>query len=67
MRKIIGVDFRVQVDFNVEHQGIIRFVDSEDIRTVGAEHIVCETIKELGLDWKLRSFGLTRMQLSLAL
>jgi len=41
--------------------------DSEDIRTVGAEHIVYETIKELGLDRKLRSFGLTRMQLSLCL
>lgn len=45
----------------------VNSVDSEDIRTVGAEHVVYETIKELGLDRKLKSFGLTRMQLSLAL
>ncbi len=45
----------------------VNSVDSEDIRTVGAEHVVYETIKELGLDLKLRSFGLTRMQLYLAL
>lgn len=45
----------------------VNSVDSEDVRTVGAEHVVYETIKELGLDRKLRSFGLTRMQLSLAL
>ncbi len=45
----------------------VNSVDSEDIRTVGAEHVVYETIKELGLDRKLRSFSLTGMQLSLAL
>jgi len=45
----------------------VNSVDSEDIRTVGAEHVVYETIKELGLDRKLRSFGLTRMQQSLTL
>jgi transposase len=42
-------------------------VDSEDVRTVGAEHVVCETIGQLGLDRKLRSLGLTKMQLALAL
>jgi len=57
-RQDIPADYQV-VDVNS--------VDSEDIRTVGAEHVVYETIKELGLDRKLRSFGLTRMQLSLAL
>jgi transposase len=57
-RQYIPADYQV-VDVNS--------VDSEDIRTVGAEHVVYETIKELGLDRKLRSFGLTRMQLSLAL
>ena len=57
-RQDIPADYQV-VDVNS--------VDSEDIRTVGAEHVVYETIKELGLDQKLRSFGLTRMQLSLAL
>ena len=45
----------------------VNSVDTEDIRTVGAEYVVYETIKGLGLDRKLRSFGLTRMQLSLAL
>jgi transposase len=45
----------------------VNSLDSEDIRTVGAEYIVYETIKQLGLDQKLRSFGLTRMQHSLAL
>ena len=57
-RQDIPADYQV-VDVNS--------VDSEDVRTVGAEHVVYETIKELGLDRKLRSFGLTRMQLSLAL
>ena len=45
----------------------VNSVENEDVRTVGAEHIVYETIRELGLDRKLRSFGLTEMQLSLAL
>ena len=57
-RQDIPADYQV-VDVNS--------VDSEDIRSVGAEHVVYETIKELGLDRKLRSFGLTKMQLSLAL
>jgi transposase len=45
----------------------VNSVDSEDVRTVGAEHVVCETIGQLGLDRKLRSLGLTKMQLALAL
>jgi len=45
----------------------VNSVDSEDIRTVGAEHVVYETIRRLGLDRKLRSLGLTKMQLALAL
>ena len=57
-RQDIPTDYQV-VDVNS--------VDSEDIRTVGAEHVVYETIKELGLDRKLRSLGSTSMQLSLAL
>jgi len=57
-----------QQDIPADYQIVdVNSVDSEDIRTVGAEHVVYETIKELGLDRKLRSFGLTRMQLSLAL
>ena len=57
-RQDIPADYQV-VDVNS--------VDSEDVRTVGAEYVVYETIKDLGLERKLRSFGLTRMQLSLAL
>lgn len=57
-RRDIPADYQV-VDVNS--------VDSEDVRTVGAEHVVYETIKELGLDRKLTSFGFTSMQLSLAL
>ena len=45
----------------------VNSVDSADIRTVGAEHVVYETIRQLGLDRKLRSLGLTKMQLALAL
>jgi transposase len=57
-----------QPDIPADYQIVdVNSVDNEDIRTVGAEHLVYETIKELGLDRKLRSFGLTRMQLSLAL
>lgn len=45
----------------------VNSVDNEDIRSVGAEHVVYETMKQLGLDRKLRSFGLTRMQLALTM
>ncbi len=45
----------------------VNSVDNEDIRKVGAEHVVYETIKQLGLDRKLKSLGLNRLQLALAL
>jgi len=45
----------------------VNSVDNEDIRSVGAEHVVYETMRQLGLDQKLRSFGLTRMQLALTM
>ncbi len=45
----------------------VNSVDNEDIRSVGAEHVVYETMRQLGLDGKLRSFGLTRMQLALTM
>jgi transposase len=45
----------------------VNSVDNEDIRSVGAEHVVYETMRHLGLDRKLRSFGLTRMQLALTM
>ena len=35
----------------------VNSVDNEDIRSVGAEHVVYETMRHLGLDRKLRSFG----------
>jgi transposase len=45
----------------------VNSVDNEDVRTVGAEHVVYETIRQLELDRKLKSLGLTKMQLALAL
>ena len=45
----------------------VNSLDNEDIRSVGAEHVVYETMRHLGLDRKLRSFGLTRMQLALTM
>lgn len=45
----------------------VNSVDNEDVRTVGAEHVVYETIKELEIDRKLRSFGLNRIQIAVAL
>jgi len=45
----------------------VNSVDNEDIRSVGAEHVVYETMRQLGLERKLRSFGLTTMQLALTM
>ncbi len=45
----------------------VNSVDNEDIRSVGAEHVVYETMRHLGVDRKLRSFGLTRMQFALTM
>jgi len=45
----------------------VNSVDNEDPRMVGAEHVVYETIKELGVDRKLRSLGLNKLQLAVAL
>jgi transposase len=39
-------------------------MDNEEPRTVGAEHVVYETIKELGLDRTLRELGLKRPQVA---
>jgi transposase len=45
----------------------VNSIDNEDARTVGAEHVILETIKELEVDRKLRSLGLNRLQISVAL
>ena len=45
----------------------VNSVDNEDARTVGAEHLIYETIKELEIDRKLRSLGLNRFQMAVAL
>jgi transposase len=45
----------------------VNSVDNEDARTVGAEHVVYETIKELEIDRKLKNLGLNRFQLTVAL
>ncbi len=55
-------------DISPDYQTIdVNSVDNEDARTVGAEYIVYETIKELEIDRKLRSLGLNRLQLAVAL
>ena len=41
-------------------------VDNEESRTVGAEYVVYETIKELEIDRKLRELGLNRHQVAAA-
>jgi hypothetical protein len=42
-------------------------VEDEDARTVGAEYVVYETIKELGIDQKLKELGLNRHQVAACL
>ena len=55
-------------DFIADYQTIdVNSIDNEDARTVGAEHVVLETIKELEIDHKLKSFGLNRFQISVVL
>ena len=39
-------------------------VEDEEARTVGAEYVVYETIKELGIDGRLRELGLNRHQVA---
>jgi len=45
----------------------INSVDNEEARTVGSEHVVYETVKELVIDRKLRKLGLNRHELAGAL
>ncbi len=55
-------------DISPDYQVVdVNSVDNEDARTVGAEYVVYETIKELEIDRELRSFGLNRLQLAVAL
>jgi len=42
-------------------------INNEDARTVGAEYVVYETIKELGIDRKLKEIGLKTHQLAAAI
>ena len=42
-------------------------VEDEEARTVGAEHVVYETIKQLGIDRKLKELGLNRHQVAASL
>jgi transposase len=42
----------------------VNSVENEEARTVGAEYVVYETIKELEIDRKLRKLGLNRDQLA---
>jgi transposase len=45
----------------------VNSIENEEARTVGAEHVVYETIKELAIDRKLRDLGLDRHQLAASL
>ena len=45
----------------------VNSVENEEIRTVGAEYVVYQTIKELEIDRKLRELGFNRHQLAAAL
>jgi transposase len=45
----------------------VNSVESEQARTVGAEHVVYETIHELEVDGKLRELGLNRHQVAACL
>ncbi len=51
-----------------DYQSIdVNSIDNEDVRTVGAEHVVLETIKELDIDRKLKSLGLNSFQIAVTL
>jgi transposase len=55
-------------DLSPDYQTVdVNSMDNEDARTVGAEHVVYEMIKELEIDQKLRSLGLNRFQMAVAL
>ncbi len=55
-------------DVSADYQVVdVNSVDNEEARTVGAEYVVYETIKELAIDRKLRDLGLNRSQLAVAL
>ncbi|MBL7225224.1 MAG: IS1634 family transposase [Desulfobacteraceae bacterium] len=45
----------------------VNSVENEESRTVGAEYVVYQTIKELEIDRKLKEFGFNKHQLSAAL
>jgi transposase len=45
----------------------VNSMDNEDARTVGAEYVVYETIKELEIERQLKDLGLNRFQLAVAL
>ena len=62
----IGID--EDKDVISDYQSIdVNSIDNEDVRTVGAEHVVLETIKDLEIERKLKSLGLNRFQISVAL
>ena len=45
----------------------INSVDNEEARTIGAEHVIYHTIKELEIDRKLKELGFGKMQLAASL
>ena len=55
----------VQEDLSPDYESIdINSVENEEARTVGAEHVVYETIKELGIDKKLIELGFDRYEVA---
>ena len=65
-RKIIHKHANVvQEDLSPDYESIdINSVENEEARTVGAEHVVYETIKELGIDKKLIELGFDRYEVA---
>lgn len=68
-RKIIqGQACVTEEEPGAEYENIdINSVDNEDARTVGAEHVVYEITKELGIDKKLRELGLSKYEAAASL
>ena len=70
-RKIIREQASViagREDITPDYETIdINSVEDEEARTVGAEHVVYETIKELEIDRKLKELGLNRHQVAASL
>ncbi|MEA3361204.1 MAG: IS1634 family transposase [Thermodesulfobacteriota bacterium] len=70
-RKIIREQASViaeRQDIEPDYETIdLNSVEDEEVRTVGAEHVVYEAVKQLGIDRKLKELGLNRHQVAASL